>query len=227
MSHSSQIQAVLFDLDGTLHDRASSLMHFSVEQHERLKLAPVVSSEVWVKRFIELDADGQVWKDKVYQVMTAEIGIPFSWQALLADYETHFPSYARLYPGAAEMLSTLGRRGFALGMITNSRTAFQQSVIEALGIAAFFDVILISEAEGIRKPEAEIFMRALKRLRVTQKEAVFVGDSPSADIDGAKNAGICAVWKRNKPGFLSPGNSDYTIDCLSEICALPLLRRVA
>ena len=226
MSHSPQIQAVLFDLDGTLHDRASSLAHFSLEQHKRLKLARVVSSDIWVNRFLELDADGRVWKDKVYQVLTSEINTPLSWQVLLADYETNFPLHARLYPEAIEMLSTLNRRGFALGIITNGRTEFQQSVINALGIAVFFDVILISEAEGTRKPEAEIFMRALKRLGITQKEAIFVGDSPGADITGAKNAGIYSVWKRNKPSLFSPENCDHTIDCLSEICALSLLNEM-
>ncbi|QFY42697.1 HAD family hydrolase [Candidatus Methylospira mobilis] len=223
MSHSLQIKAALFDLDGTLHDRASSLAHFATEQHNRLKLAPFVCSNIWVNRFIKLDADGQVWKDKVYQVITSEINIPLSWQALLADYEKNFPLFARLYPGAVEMLSTLRERGFTLGMITNGRSAFQQSVIKTLGIAALFEVFLISEAEGVRKPEAEIFLRALKRLGVTQKEAIFVGDSPSADIAGAGNAGIYAVWKRNRPTLPAPDNCDHAIACLSELCALPQL----
>ena len=72
------------------------------------------------------------------------------------------------------------------------------------------------------KLETVTFMRTLKRMGVTQKEAIFVGDSPSADIAGAGNAGIYAVWKRNRPTFPAPDNCDYTISCLSELSTLPL-----
>jgi len=223
MTHSPPIRSVIFDLDGTLHDRALSVLDFAKQQHARLGLFQFVQKEDWVSRFVELDADGLVWKDQVYQVLAAEISIPYSWQALLADYEANFPLHARLYPEAAETLSILKSRGLALGIITNGRTIFQQSVIKALGLDTIFDAILISEMEGIRKPEAEIFIRALQRLGVAEKEAIFVGDSPSADVVGAKNAGIYAVWKRNRPSLVLSENSNYIIDSLAEIVSMPRL----
>ncbi|WP_353048272.1 hypothetical protein [Planococcus sp. ISL-110] len=62
------IKAVIFDLDGTLLDRDSSLAAFVVEQYNRLsehlKHIPI---DLFIKRLIELDAKGYVWKDRFYQ----------------------------------------------------------------------------------------------------------------------------------------------------------------
>ena len=88
-----------------------------------------------------------------------------------------------------------------------------------MGIDDYFDVILISEIEGVRKPELEIFQLALDRLGVLAQNSIFVGDNPTADISGAKNAGMRAIWKRNSD-WLEPTDADATIDELSEI---PLL----
>jgi len=64
-----------------------------------------------------------------------------------------------------------------------------------LGLEHSFDAILVSEEEGVRKPDAEIFRRALARCGVDAREALFVGDHPVADVEGAHRAGLLAVWK--------------------------------
>ena len=71
----------------------------------------------------------------------------------------------------------------------------QQRKLDALGITGWLDAVLISEVEGVRKPEVEIFHRALSRCGVGASEALFVGDHPDIDIGGALRAGIPAVWK--------------------------------
>lgn len=58
------------------------------------------------------------------------------------------------------------------------------------------DVILISEREGMRKPEPEIFARALRALHVPADDAWFVGDHPVVDVAGAAAAGLSAIWRR-------------------------------
>jgi FMN phosphatase YigB (HAD superfamily) len=55
-------------------------------------------------------------------------------------------------------------------------------------IGHYFETILILESEGIRKPDATIFNRALSRLSVRAGEAMFVGDHPIVDVQGAKDA---------------------------------------
>lgn len=105
--------------------------------------------------------------------------------------------------------------GLKLGIVTNGRNDFQLGNIQALGIRNFFSVILVSETEGVRKPDSEIFMRALRKLHVAPKECVFIGDHPSNDIQAAKNVGMKAVWKRN-PLWLNC-DADAVVDELSQV----------
>jgi putative hydrolase of the HAD superfamily len=83
----------------------------------------------------------------------------------------------------------------------------------------FFDAILISEVEQVRKPHPAIFERALQRLRTTAEEAVYVGDHPEADVSGAKGAGLKAIWKRN-PYWPAPEAVDAVIEELDELPAV-------
>jgi putative hydrolase of the HAD superfamily len=57
--------------------------------------------------------------------------------------------------------------------------------------------ILISDAEGISKPDRQIFHRALDRLNTDPAQAVFVGDHPEVDVAGARAAGMRAIWRRD------------------------------
>jgi putative hydrolase of the HAD superfamily len=100
-------------------------------------------------------------------------------------------------------------------VITNGPTAWQTRKLDALGIASRFDTILISEAEGIQKPDPRIFARALDRCGVAASDAMFVGDHPHADIDGAVAAGLRPVWKRMP--YWKVDDDVLSIDALSEI----------
>jgi putative hydrolase of the HAD superfamily len=188
---------VLFDLDGTLLDRDKSVKQFITVQHDRLNshLNHISQSE-YAARFIALDCHGHVWKDKVYQQLVTEFKITsITWQALLNDYEKQFQFHCVPFIGLIEMLDTLKQQGYQLGIITNGRGEFQAKAISGLGIQAYFDTILISEIEQVRKPEAEIFNRAITRLGGSAQNSVFVGDNPEADILGAKNANLRTIWE--------------------------------
>ncbi len=67
------------------------------------------------------------------------------------------------------------------------------SVLEDLGIAPFFDAILVSSQCRTPKPEPEIFRLACTRLDCDAGEAMHVGDSPVEDVQGARRAGLRAV----------------------------------
>jgi putative hydrolase of the HAD superfamily len=84
---------------------------------------------------------------------------------------------------------------YKLGIISNFTYApVIYDGLRNLGINKFFNAVLISEEVGWRKPHIKIFQEALKRLRVTAEEAVYVGDSPAEDIMGAKAAGMKTVF---------------------------------
>ncbi|MCC0566490.1 HAD family hydrolase [Brevibacillus borstelensis] len=86
----------------------------------------------------------------------------------------------------------------------------------ALHIEHFFDKALISEWEGLQKPDPAIFLRALAKLGVPAEDALFVGDHPENDVRASRAVGMKAVWKRNEQ-FETVAEADAVIDDLGEL----------
>lgn len=95
------IRGVLFDLDRTLLDRDTSFATFAAAQYERFTgRLPGIEAQAYVKRLIELDALGSVWKDVVYQRLIAELGITgIPWEELFADFDAHIADSYVPFPG--------------------------------------------------------------------------------------------------------------------------------
>ncbi|MEX2298319.1 MAG: HAD family hydrolase [Dongiaceae bacterium] len=217
------IAAVLFDLDETLLNRTDSLQAFLKDQHGRFAQAlGDVRFEIWRDRFLALDERGHVHKAIVYPAILSEFGGDgAAADILLADYRNRFCRYALPFPDMQQTLTTLRADGLKIGLVTNGETAFQTRSIEALGLNRMADAILISEQEGLRKPDRALFIRAADRLGVSPAACLFVGDNPVADILGAHAAGMSTAWFGPHAGWPSdlemPG---ATIAKLSDILGL-------
>ncbi|WP_226681432.1 HAD family hydrolase [Sutcliffiella horikoshii] len=214
------IRAVIFDLDGTLLDREVSLNKFVVDQYERCNQAFIhINKNTYIDRFIELDARGYVWKDKVYQQLIDEFLIEeLTWKELLDDYIHHFPFHCTPFDNAENTLQQLSKDNLSLGMITNGLEVFQMNNLKALGIGHFFQSILVSEREGIKKPNPEIFRRSAEFLQVSMKECLFVGDHPENDVTAAKAVGMTTVWK--KDSYWDEVDADIIIEDLGCLPAI-------
>ncbi len=93
------------------------------------------------------------------------------------------------------LLTLLRDQGYRLGLISNaSDDEDVQALIDKAAIRPYFDVILTSAAEGIRKPNPKIFFKALDHLGVPPERAMMIGDTLGADVLGAQNAGIFSIW---------------------------------
>src|SRR4051794_4561446 len=103
-------------------------------------------------------------------------------------------------------------------MITNGIGQFQMDNIKALGIEKYFQTILVSEWEGLKKPDPNIFFRALKQLDVSPNQSVYVGDHPENDVKAAQKIGMQGVWKNDIQWHNF--TTDLIIDDLGE---LPLI----
>ena len=215
------IRAVLFDLDGTLYDRDAAIQRVAADQYtvfeERLTH---VGRRRFIDRYLELDGHGYQSRAVLYRQMTVEFGLDAT---LAADLELHFwDSYMRrcdVDDDTWTTLRTLKAAGKTLGIVTNGPTEWQLAKVRGLGFDGFFDVVLVSEAEGVQKPDPRIFQRALERCAAAPGEAMFVGDHPQIDVDGARAAGMLAVWKQVP--YWTPTHDDVlTINRLSEILAV-------
>lgn len=188
--NSLHIKAVLFDLDETLLDRKNSLIDFVIWQvKHQLKLNDHQAIH-FIQRFLMLDNHGALWKDQVYQQLIREFDLgDFSVDELLTAYEQRFCQFARANPHVVEVINALNDKGLKLGLISNGKSPFQERNFQALNIAEFFEIILVSEKIGLRKPDPAIFHMALAELNVLPEQALFVGDDPIADVEGARKLG--------------------------------------
>jgi putative hydrolase of the HAD superfamily len=153
----------------------------------------------------------------VYQAIIEELDIRgISWIDLYDDFEFRIADYYTPFPGLRETLDRLKSSGYQMGLISNGRHDFQMRSIRKLKIEEDFNVILISESEGVRKPDPEIFHRALHKLGRQPRESIFVGDHPDADIRGAHEIGMKTIWKRNDD-FLPPPQADAILDDLEQL----------
>ena len=218
------IAAVIFDLDETLFDRTNSLVDFLKDQHSRFRdRLGVAEFDAWRDKFLNLDKRGHVRKSLVYPELLASFGgDATAADELLADYRNRSRQFARPVPGMSHTLSMIRLRGLTIGIITNGETEVQSQTIEALGLREWVDVVLISEAEGIRKPEEAIFELAARRLNLRTRECLFVGDNPVADVLGAHAAGMKTAWfggRMTWPSDLAPPPGP-TISALPEVIGL-------
>jgi FMN phosphatase YigB (HAD superfamily) len=95
----------------------------------------------------------------------------------------------------------------------------------ALSLYDYFDTVVCSSEIVFRKPDRAMFEVALRSLKVSPSEAMFIGDDYHADIIGAKKVGMKAVWlnpnHHPNPGEVAP---DYDIAGLKEILAFPEIK---
>lgn len=191
------IKAVFFDLDDTLYDREALVRELMADQHAAFAgELPGMSREHFVAQVLEMDDHGDGDKVEGYQRLVARWQLEPDLAGRLCSYFwSYYDQRCRLSPETATTLQALKARGKHRGVITNGGVDRQRRKLDALGLLSTFDVVLVSEAEGVRKPSPEIFRRALQRCKVEAAESVFVGDDPETDIEGARNAGLLPIWK--------------------------------
>jgi len=192
------MQAILFDLDGTLcelkgdfkkifmagcaqiFDDHPEVMYETVYPFWRKAIkqeGPSNAIDLLEKAFHEAGVEDE------YDYVTVA-------QLLIEKYAAH----VKLNKGAEKVLQDFAST-YKLGLITNGPFDMQQAVIERLGIKKYFDVLIISGdfEVGIRKPDKKIFQIALDRLGVDSSDATMIGDSYEKDLVGAEDLGINTI----------------------------------
>jgi HAD superfamily hydrolase (TIGR01549 family) len=106
----------------------------------------------------------------------------------------HLAASVELPAGHLELLASLSPK-YLLGLVSNlDHAATARGLLEKFGLARFLRTMVISEEFGRRKPHPTIFHEALKQIDVEPADAIFVGDSLTDDVAGAKNVGMRVVW---------------------------------
>lgn len=193
------IEAILFDLDGTLIDTVD-LIRSSFRHATRVVLGESMPDDV----------------------MMAGVGMPLANQMrdfspehaeeLLRVYRAHnaeaHDGMVREYPGTEEVLVELERRGMPMGVVTSKGTTMTLRGLRLFGLERFFRVVVTSDDVPLHKPDPYPVAHAAELLGVRVERCMYVGDSPH-DMESALAAGAlaaAALWGAFTPEqVLAPG----------------------
>lgn len=199
------ITDIFFDLDHTLWDfDKNSEMAFDRIFSEKY-------SEVRVEDFIEKYApiNQACWKlyqeDKITHQELRYNRLKLSFEALdytisddninqiANDYIAFLPDNNHLFDGTIEVLEYLKPK-YKLHIITNGFANVQDRKINNAALGGYFATITNSESAGVKKPNSIIFDYAVNLAQTSKEKSIMIGDDFDADVNGALNAGLDAIF---------------------------------
>ena len=153
----------------------------------------------------ELDGAGAPWPLAAVVAAYLEEGqVASTWAAVDREVRARYAELSPAIPGAAALVAWLAGR-FRLGLIANQPRECRAQLAR-LGLLDRFEVVALSEEEGVFKPDPELFRRALGRAGVAPAEALMVGDRLDHDVAPAAALGLATArvrWpRRARKGWL-------------------------
>lgn len=212
------IKAVLFDLDDTLWPVAPAIERAEHNMFDWLRThAPTVAERFTIE---SLRARRMALLDTLPHYRFDMMGLRHAGltQAFIEcnedcsrvghalDIFTAARNTVDLYDDVGAVLPRLAKH-WLLGTISNG-----PADLEAIGISHHFHTSLAAYRFGTGKPDPKIFLAACESMGVAPSEAVYVGDDPLLDVEGAQRAGLRGVWmnreglrpNRTMPGHIAP-----------------------
>jgi putative hydrolase of the HAD superfamily len=217
-----RIRAVCLDIDDTLVDFTSSARRALCDLIGRDDMWPrwQRTTDEHVARVVS----GELSYDAMHRARTkaffADLGALLD-DDVVAQLEerrcTQLRTTWRLFADAIPCLDWLRAAGLKLAAVTNASGRHQRAKLAGLGIARFFDTLIIAGELGAAKPDPVIFHTACAQLDVSPAETMHVGDLIDTDAVGARDAGLHGVWLSRSavPPVREPGIQ--TIETLSDL----------
>jgi putative hydrolase of the HAD superfamily len=201
---STGIEAILFDMNGTLRTREP---HEPTRRAATLRILEMLgkadaSDSFWEEAPRRFKAYGQWAQENLLQL--SEIEIWTRWILPDVPREKIEPIAAELTlawserkgrmipkPGAEKTLVELKQRGYRLGVISNSMSSLDiPRSLDAYGWKELFEIVVLSSAVKCRKPAPEPFLEAVRAMNVEPERCAYLGNRISKDIVGCKRAGF-------------------------------------
>ena len=201
---------LIFDLDGTLIDTRRDITVAVNAMRGFYHLPPlpeqVISGYVGdgVKKLVERAIRGT----------PVDLG-----EALIVQrrfYREHLLDFATLYPGVAEGLRTLHRRGYTLAIATNKLLEFTESLLVHFQIRHLFQVVIGDGNAPTLKPDPAGILETLRQTGLPPESVWVVGDHHT-DLEAGRRAGVRRIfvtWGIGHPGSEIP---DLTVSSFDEL----------
>jgi len=200
----------MFDLDGTLVNTAADItnaLNYSIE--------PYPIEKMTVEKTIGMVGEGLT---RLIEKLLGEgrrAIMPDVLDRFLRYYSEHLLDFSLPYPGVRETLERLA--GYKKGVISNKREGLSKRLLEEMGLARHFDIILGSDSVDERKPSPKPLLHIMRLFKIGPEDAVMVGDS-QYDIKAGKAAGITTIAVTYGYGErISLEEADFLIDKMDEL----------
>ncbi|MET3635361.1 HAD family hydrolase [Curtobacterium oceanosedimentum] len=202
----SDVRAVVFDLDGTLFDHAGAaaravddfLGELGVGPSDALRDAWAEAEERHFERWRRGEVDfAEQRRARLVEVLPLA-GLrprhdPYELDALFGRYLVAYRAAWRPFAGSAALLQEIRDSGRAIAVLTNGTEEQQRDKLVTTGLGDLVDVVCTSEGIGVAKPDRRAFERVADDLGVPTEACLMVGDDPERDVAGARAAGMRAV----------------------------------
>jgi putative hydrolase of the HAD superfamily len=224
---------IFFDLDHTLWDFDKNAEETLNELYHsyQLRNLGLSSADVFIETYTQnnhqLWADyhlGKISKDVLretrFKKTFIDLGlspdlIPLQFED---DYVNICPTKTNLFPQTHETLSYLQQK-YELHIISNGFKESTEYKVKNNKLTPYFKNVIISEVIGINKPDKAIFQYAVDKANTTATESLMIGDSLEADVRGALNFGMDAIYFN--PNFAEvPNDINWDINHLKELTTL-------
>lgn len=195
-----QVEAVLFDLGGTLI-KTTEIPRVMKEilKHRGIERSLKEVSTAWKKgekglNFRDLATLlDEFWVQWNLRILS-NLQIASNLRPLAEFIASHWWDYCdvTLYPDAKKILLLLKGRGLKMGVVTNGLQSDVDEILTKINLQNLFDVVVVIDTLKKMKPDAEVFLFALEKLKTATSNTIFVGDEIEADYKGAERAGLTA-----------------------------------
>lgn len=218
-----RVKAVIFDMDGVLVD--SEAAYRKVREAFFAGEGVAVSSEeldalAGASRKVERRLYVEWWKRSRGEELSADQIARREdryWDEHPIDYR------AIMNPGVPEALGELARRGYRLAVASSSPLEHIVKVLDVCGIAGFFEVVESGDELHQSKPNPEIYLLTLEKLRLPAEACCAVEDSDQG-LEAARAAGIYAIAKREERFGFTQGAADTVVDGIPDVVGAVIAR---
>ena len=183
-----KIEAVLFDLDGTLADTAPDLGGALNRLLTEEGLAPLPLQQL--RPYVSGGARGLIQVG--FGLFPTDVGYAALVPRFLEHYRHNLCNETTLFPGIEELLESLEERGIKWGVVTNKPQRFTLPLVEKLGLRQRAACIVSGDTSPRPKPHPAPLLLACATAQVAPEQAIYVGDD-QRDIVAGKAAGMRTV----------------------------------
>lgn len=181
--------SVTFDLDGTLLDTIADLAEGCRLMLDELGEPPRTQDEVhsFVGKGMAVLVERCLTRERAPSADRLAVAI----ESFKRHYTVVNGRHTRIYPGVLEGLQAWRDGGLRLGVVTNKPAQFTEALLERMGLAGYFDVVVSGDTTAFKKPHPEPILHACHQFGVEPQRNLHVGDSKN-DIEAARAAGCAA-----------------------------------